>query len=72
MTKGIEIPADQLKTILSGGREQTPLHTVVTMDDRRMNPFLSMEEFEKKWALQNKVTEKSVDTYSIDQTSLEK
>jgi hypothetical protein len=63
MTKGIEIPADQLKTILSGGREQTPLHTVVTMDDRRMNPFLSMEEFEKKWALQFEVIE--------DETSLE-
>jgi hypothetical protein len=73
MTKGIEIPADQLKTILSGGREQTPLHTVVTMDDRRMNPFLSMEEFEKKWALQFEVIENeiSLEEYS-DETKKKK
>lgn len=68
MTKGIEIPADQLKTILSGGREQTPLHTVVTMDDRRMNPFLSMEEFEKKWALQSEAIE---DEIPLDEENLE-
>lgn len=50
MTKPLEIPAEQLNAILNSGREATPLHTV--LDDRRMKPFMSIEEFATKWNIQ--------------------
>ncbi len=53
MTNPLEMPIDKLNAILNNGRLETPLHTVITLDDRRMNPFMSMEDFEKKWNIVN-------------------
>jgi hypothetical protein len=50
MTTPLNISAEQLNAILNNSRETTPLHTV--LDDRRMKPFMTPEEFETKWNIQ--------------------
>ena len=66
--KPIELDTLQVNQILKQNNPPAPLHTVV--DDRRMKPFMSMEDFEKKWQIQSdKIEENFIDEENLEEYS---